>query len=142
MSGNKTIATDADVDLFLDEVEPLRRRKEARRLDALFRDATGFAPRIWGTSIVGYGRYHYQYDSGRSGEFLATGFAPRKAHLVLYIMPGYSGFGETLDRLGKFRLGKSCLYLTSLDAVDEAALKGLIKAGLADLGQRWPVIPT
>ena len=94
---------------------------------------------LWGGSILGYGQYHYVYDSGREGDFLATGFAPRKANLVVYIMPGYTDFGPILARLGKHRLGKSCLYLNRLSDVDADVLAELIRAGLDDLGRRWPV---
>ncbi len=139
MTGNKTRATDADVGAFLGTVDPPDRAEEARRLDRLFREVTGFEPRMWGPSIVGYGRYHYVYDSGRQGDFLATGFAPRKAAFSVYIMPGYGEFGAILARLGKHRIGKSCLYVTRLADIDQAVLAKLIRAGLADLNRRWPV---
>lgn len=142
MGENKTQPTDADVGAFLDAVEPERRRRDAHRLDAIFREVTGFEPLLWGASIVGYGRYAYRYDSGHSGECLATGFAPRKANLVIYIMPGYADFGDILADLGPCRMGKSCLYLPSLEKVEERALKRLIRAGLEDLGTRWEVRPT
>ena len=142
MAGNKTIATDADVGAFLGAVEPMRRREEGQRLDAIFRDVTGWAPRMWGPSIVGYGQYHYRYDSGREGDFLATGFSPRKAGPVIYILPGYADFSPILSRLGKHRLGKSCLYINRLDGVDEAALRELIRAGLDDLAGRWAIRAT
>jgi hypothetical protein len=141
MPQNKTQATSADVRSFLETVEPVRRREDGWALDALFRDVTGFSPRLWGPSIVGYGRYHYRYESGREGDFLATGFSPRKANLVLYIMPGYSDFQHILDRLGKHRLGKSCLYINKLADVEPEVLKELIHAGLDDLAKRWKVSP-
>ncbi|MDF0603812.1 DUF1801 domain-containing protein [Psychromarinibacter sp. C21-152] len=139
MAENKTQATGADVGAFLDRVEPPRKREEARRLDAIFREVTGWAPAMWGPSMVGYGRYRYVYDSGRSGEFLATGFSPRKAAHSIYILPGYADFGEILGRLGKHKLGKSCVYVTKLADVDEAVLRELIRAGLRDLGERWEI---
>lgn len=142
MADLKTLPGDLDMAAFLDTVEPHRRREEARRLDAIFRKSTGFGPLIWGDGIVGYGRYRYRYDSGRDGESLATGFAPRKANLVLYILPGFFGYGDLLDRLGRHRRGKSCLYLSGLDMVDETALSGLIRACLGDLDRRWGVQPT
>mgnify|MGYP003335476051 FL=1 len=92
MSDNKTTVTDVVVDGYLSLVEPERRHLDAQRLDQIFREVSGFAPRMWGPSLVGYGRYHYRYESGREGDFLATGFAPRKANLVIYIMPGYTNF--------------------------------------------------
>ncbi|MCI2399357.1 DUF1801 domain-containing protein [Aliiroseovarius subalbicans] len=139
MAQNKTQPTDASLATFLDKVEPARRRDDARALDALFREVTGFEPVLWGPSIVGYGRYHYRYDSGREGDFLATGFSPRKANLSLYIMPGYADFSGILDRLGKHKLGKSCLYINKLDDIDPEVLKELIRAGLKDLNRRWAV---
>lgn len=97
---------------------------------------------MWGPSIIGYGRYHYIYDSGREGDFLATGFSPRKANLSIYIMPGYTDFGEILSRLGKHKIGKSCLYVTKLADIDLDVLAELIRAGLKDLDQKWPVQPS
>lgn len=94
---------------------------------------------MWGESIIGYGRYHYVYDSGREGDFLATGFAPRRNNLSIYIMPGYADFGAILARLGKHKIGKSCLYVNKLADIDMTVLSELIQAGLADLNQRWPV---
>lgn len=141
MSANKTQPTDMDVSHFLNAVEPDRRRQDALRLDAIFRQVTGFDPVMWGPSIVGYGRYHYTYATGRQGDFLATGFAPRKASLSVYIMPGYADFGEILGRLGKHKTGRSCLYINKLADIDEDALRDLIRAGLRDLNSHWPVQP-
>lgn len=142
MAANKTQPTGADVTAFLHAVEPDRRRQDGLRLDRIFREATGWRPQMWGPSIIGYGRYHYVYDSGREGDFLATGFSPRKAALSVYIMPGYADFGGLLDRLGKHKTGKSCLYINKLQDIDEAVLRELIVAGLQDLNSRWPVRPT
>lgn len=142
MAENKTQPTGESVAAFLDTVEPERRRADALVLDALFRRVTGWQPRLWGPSIVGYGEYHYIYASGREGDYLATGFSPRKANLVVYIMPGYSDFGRLLDRLGKHKLGKSCLYINKLADIDETVLEELIRAGLDDLATRWPIRPT
>lgn len=138
----KTKPQETDIGAFLDAVEPAPRQDEARRLHALFAEVTGFPARIWGGSMVGYGRYAYRYDSGHSGESMATGFAPRKAELVVYILPGYADFGALLADLGPHRLGKSCLYLKRLDRVDMAVLGRLIRAGLDDLGTRWAVHPS
>lgn len=141
-SSNKTAPTEVAVAEFLADVEHPTRRDDAARLDAIFRDVTGWAPQMWGPSIIGYGSYHYTYDSGREGDMCATGFSPRKANLVLYIMPGYHDFGELLAGLGKHKLGKSCLYMTRLADVDVAVLKRIIRAGLDDLATRWPVRPS
>lgn len=142
MAENKTQATNASVSAYLAQVLPDRRRKDAVVLDTLFQKVTGWQPRMWGTSIIGYGQYHYHYESGRSGDFLATGFAPRKANMVLYIMPGYADFSDILSQIGPHKLGKSCLYLGALDRVNLDAVQELIQAGLHDLGAKWPVQPS
>lgn len=130
--------TDIDFDKWLASVPP-NRTEETRALDSLFRDITGYAPHIWAGRMVGYGAYDYTYDSGHSGTSLATGFAPGKARISVYIMPGYADFGHILDRLGPHKMGKACLYLTRLARVDSAVLGELIAAGLQDLRTRWPV---
>lgn len=142
MAENKTQANEASVDAFLSAVEPERRRADGLALDALFRRVTGWNPVMWGGSIVGYGQYHYRYESGREGDFLATGFSPRKSNLSLYIMPGYQEMGDMLDRLGKYKKGKACLYLNKLADADESVLEEIIRAGLNDLGKRYPVKPS
>lgn len=126
---------------FLDGIPDPVRLAEADRLLTIFAEVTGYPPRLWGGSMVGFGRYAYRYDSGHSGESLATGFAPRKAELSIYILPGTAGFGDILARLGPHRVGKACLYLRRLDRVDEGALRDLIRAGLEDLGTRWIIHP-
>ena len=142
MSENKTQATDVDPAAFIAGVEHPTRRADAQTLDALFRKVTGWEPKMWGPSIIGYGRYHYVYDSGREGDFLATGFSPRKSNLSLYIMPGYEDFGDLLDRLGKHKKSKACLYINKLADVDLAVVEELIRAGIKDLNTRWPVQPS
>lgn len=139
---NKTQPTEASVEEFLAAVEPERKRADAQALDALFRQTTGFQPRMWGDSILGYGQYHYRYATGREGDFLATGFSPRKANLSIYIMPGYANFGDLMARLGKHKTGRSCLYVNKLADIDTEVLQELIRAGLRDLATHWPVHPT
>ena len=142
MKTNKTTATDADVESYLASILPEAKQADARALDRLFRDVAGFEPVMWGASIVGYGRYHYVYDSGREGEFLATGFSARARYLSVYIMPGYADFGDILSRLGKHRKGKSCLNIHRMEDIDPVVLTELIRAGLADLAKRWDIHPT
>ncbi|NJM81316.1 MAG: DUF1801 domain-containing protein [Tabrizicola sp.] len=137
----KTRPAPLDEAAWLAGVAPETRRDEAARLLTIFREVTGFAPQLWGSSLIGFGRYDYRYDSGHSGSSLATGFSPRKAELSIYILPGYADFGPILARLGPHRAGKSCLYLKSLSRVDETALRELIRAGLDDLSARWTVFP-
>ncbi|MEY8095913.1 DUF1801 domain-containing protein [Falsihalocynthiibacter sp. S25ZX9] len=139
---NKTLPTDVPVDDFLAAVPSPQKRADAVELDALFRRVTRFDPVMWGPSIVGYGRYHYQYESGREGDFLATGFSPRKANFSIYILPGYADFSDILASLGKFKIGKSCLYFNKLADIDVAILERLISAGLKDLNTRWPLNPS
>ncbi len=142
MSDNKTKPTNIKIANFIAAVEHPTRRADAHTLDDMFRRVTGWQPRMWGPTIVGYGQYDYTYESGRTGSSLATGFSPRKANLVLYIMPGYADFGHILDRMGKYKLGKSCLYINKLADVDIAVVEEIVQAGLADLGKRWPVSAT
>lgn len=139
MSENKTQGTDASVEEFLHQVEHPTRRSDAIELNRIFQEVTGWQPRMWGPSIVGYGAYHYVYDSGREGDFLATGFSPRKQNLSVYIMPGYTDFSHILKDLGKHKIGKSCLYINKLADVDTDVLKTLIRAGVDDLNKKWPV---
>ena len=136
---NKTKATEDSVETFLSLIDHPTRRADAIVLAELFARITGFRAKMWGPSIIGYGRYHYRYESGREGDFLATGFSPRKSNLSIYIMPGYADFSSILARLGKHKLGKSCLYINKLADVDLTVLEELIRAGLADLDQKWPV---
>lgn len=142
MVSNATVMTDASVDAFIDSVPHAGRREDARVLDGLFREVTGFQPRMWGSSIIGYGQYHYVYDSGREGDFLATGFSPRKANMSIYIMPGYKDYSHILSDLGPHKTGAACLYLGRLGKVDLAVLARVIRAGLDDLNKTWPVRPT
>ncbi|MFY0635480.1 MAG: DUF1801 domain-containing protein [Vannielia sp.] len=139
---NATQPTAQDPRAFCNAVPHPGRREDALHLLDLFTATTTFAPRMWGPSIVGFGSYHYTYASGRTGDWLATGFSPRKANMVVYIMPGYTDFSHILARLGPHRLGKSCLYLGRLARIDQAVLAELIRAGLDDLATRWPVAPT
>ncbi|UWQ14960.1 DUF1801 domain-containing protein [Aliiroseovarius sp. M344] len=139
---NKTQATNQDAERFIEAVEPPSKRKDARILDQVFRKITGYHPAMWGPTIIGYGSYHYRYDSGREGDSLATGFSPRKARHSIYIMPGYADYGEILGRLGKHKMGKSCLYVNKLADIDLDVLGELIRAGLRDLDKKWPVKPS
>lgn len=117
------------------------RRADARALVPLFRDWTGFAPRIWPQGVVGFGAYDYSYASGRSGTWFATGFAPRRAHMVVHVLPGYTEFPDITARLGPHRRGRGCYYLVRLSRIDIEALGALVRAGLADLARHWPVRP-
>lgn len=120
-----------------DHIDP-EKRAEAEKLDAIFRDATGWTPRVWG-KMIGYGAYHYRYDSGREGDFFATGFNMRARDIALHILPGYTEFPDIAERLGPHSKGKSCWYIKGVDRVNEAAMRDLIRAGLADLAGKYEI---
>lgn len=141
MKQNKTVVTNEDVTSFLEKIEHRQRREDALELQAMFTRKTGFQAKMWGPSIIGYGRYHYRYQSGREGDFLATGFSPRASNLSIYIMPGYQDYSYILERLGKHKLGKSCLYLNKLSDIDMSVLEELVETGLRDLNKIWKVEP-
>ena len=138
MSDNrKTVETDADVNAFIDSIENTRRREDAGRLLKLLGEITREPPRMWGSSIVGFGSYHYKYASGREGDSPRVGFSPRKQNLAVYIMPGFADFGELLAKLGKHRTGKSCLYLNKLDDVDVDVLEEILRESVAEMKRRY-----
>ena len=123
----KTQRNSSSVKAFLDGVSDDRRRKDAVAVLALMKDITGEKPTMWGTSIVGFGSYHYKYASGQEGDWPLVGFSPRKDSLTLYIMPGFQEYTGLLDKLGKHRKGTSCLYIKSLDDVHLPTLKTLVR---------------
>ena len=126
MAENKTQPTTASVTAFINAIEDPQRKKDARKVASMMRKATGKRAKMWGPSMVGYGSYHYRYASGREGDFMITGFSPRKQALTLYIMPGYGKFDALMKDLGKFKTGKACLYIKRLSDVDEDVLQNLI----------------
>ncbi len=112
---------------FLARIPDERRRDDAHRLSAMMQEITGEPPAMWGTSIVGFGSYHYRYASGHEGDSALTGFSPRSQHLVIYLVGGLEDrYGPLLARLGPHKTGKGCLYLKRLDDVDPGALRELI----------------
>ncbi len=108
------------------------KRDEAQRLDSIFREVTGWKPKLW-RSTIGYGQYHYRTQAGAEGNFLATGFNMRARDISLHILPGYTEFPEIAGRLGPHKRGRSCWYIKSLDSVDQQTLRDLILTGLEDL---------
>lgn len=126
MAELKTQQNDASVEGYLNSVENKRRREDSFKVLELMKEVTGEEPKMWGTSIVGFGEYHYKYASGREGDWMLVGFAPRKQSLTLYIMPGFEEYGELMADLGKFKTGKSCLYINKLDDVDMDTLRELV----------------
>lgn len=140
MAENKTQITDIDPSAFIATVENSTRRADAEVLLDLMSRVTGCEAKMWGPSIIGFGRYRYRYDSGREGEFMLTGFSPRKANLVIYTMPGYDKMDEQLAELGKHRLGKSCLYINKLTDVDLDVLERIVTDGVATMREKHEIL--
>ena len=138
MAQNKTSWTGQPVDTFLDAVPDPRRRADGKALCAFFERAVGEPPEMFGPSIVGFGRYRYRYDSGHEGEACATGFSPRAKELVLYVNGDSERIKELLQRLGKHREGKSCVYVKSLADIDQAVLAELIAESYRTVKERYP----
>ncbi len=138
MAGAKTVLTGASVTAFIKAIENPRRRKEAEAVKRIMGRVTGHRPRMWGTSIVGYGQYHYKYASGREGDFFLTGFSPRKGTMTVYIIPGFKRYTDLLARLGPHKHTSSCLYLTSFEDVDLKVLEKLIAASVKDMRKKYP----
>jgi hypothetical protein len=122
---------------WLAALEPTR-QADVRRLIELMRAATGDEPKMWG-SMVGFGSYHYRYDSGREGDAMRIGFAVRKAELTVYLMDGFEGRADLLERLGRHRIGKACLYLKKLEGLDHRALAELIDVSVAGMAAKYPI---
>ena len=137
MAENKTRATKASVKGFIDAIDDRQMRADARKVAAMMRRATGKRAKMWGTSMVGYGTYHYRYASGREGDFMITGFSPRKQALTVYIMPGFTPFDTLLAKLGKYKTGKSCLYIKRLSDVDENVLERLIDSSVEHMRRKY-----
>ncbi|MBX7500067.1 DUF1801 domain-containing protein [Qipengyuania sp. YG27] len=134
MAEAKTVETPVDPADFIAAVEPERKREEAEVLDSLFRKVTGQPAKMWGPSIIGYGRYHYRYESGREGDMCRQGFSPRKAKHSLYILKcgeesEEAAFAPLLERLGKHARGAACLYVNKLADIDLAVLEEMIALG-------------
>ncbi len=137
MAENKTKETRASVSAFLKSVDHDKRREDALTLKTPMDKVTGWKAKMWGPSIVGYGKYHYKYESGREGDSLITGFSPRKQSMVVYIMPGLSEYGDLMAKLGKYKTGRSCLYINKLEDVDMKVLETLIRKSVAFMKKKY-----
>lgn len=133
MAASETRPPPANVAAFLAQVQPAKRRADAEALVALMADVTGDAPALWGPTIVGFGTHHYVYPSGREGDTLCVGFAPRKANLVLYGLASAPDSAPLLERLGKHKSGAACLYVNKLEDVDLDVLRELTRSGYAHM---------
>lgn len=138
MAELKTKKTDASVDDFLAGIDDEQRRKDSEAVLALMKKITKAPPKMWGTSIVGFGSYHYRYASGQEGDWPLVGFSPRKQNLTVYIMAGFDDYPELMAQLGKYKTGKSCLYLKRLSDIDTKVLEKLIAASVKDMKERYP----
>jgi hypothetical protein len=130
MAQLKTQKTNASVPAFLKSIADDDRRKDCQTLVRIMKRAVGAEPKMWGSSIVGFGHYHYKYASGRENDWFLAGFSPRKQDLTLYIMAGFDRYDALMAKLGKHRTGKSCLYLKRLADVDVAVLEDLISTSV------------
>ncbi len=130
MAELKTKPTRASVATFINSVDERQRRADSRKVAAMMRKATGQRAKMWGTSIVGYGTYQYTNTAGDGFEWPITGFSPRKQALTIYIMTGFINFDTLMKKLGKYKTGKSCLYIKRLSDIDEKVLQRLIDASV------------
>lgn len=136
MADNKTKPTKESVAAFLGAIPDERRRKDCRTVATMMRRATGEPPKMWGASIVGFGRHQYKYASGREGEMPLTGFAPRRNDVTLYIMGGFPRYATLMAALGKYTNGKSCLHIKKLDDVDLDVLEDLVGQSVEHMTRR------
>lgn len=126
MAELKTKKTNLSVDKFIESISDFDTRNDCWTLLNMMKQITKAEPQMWGESIIGFGNYHYKYESGREGDWFITGFSPRKQNLTLYMMTGFNEYETMLKKLGKHKTGKSCLYIHKLDDVDINVLKELI----------------
>ena len=136
MAELKTKPTNKSVNAFINSVDA-KRQADCRLILKLMRTITGKKPRMWGTSIIGFGAYHYKYKSGREGDWFVTGFSPRKQNLTIYIMPGFSNYADLLAKLGKYKTSVSCLYVKKLEDVDINVLKKLITKSVQEMAKLY-----
>ena len=137
MAEIKTKPTEVSVSDFLDKIDKEQLRDDCRTLLKLFKKVTGFPPKMWGPTIVGFGKYHYKYDSGHEGDMCITGFAPRQDKMVLYV-GGFPEFESLLKKLGKHKVSKACLYIKKLDDVDLDVVEQIVKKSVACVQKKYP----
>lgn len=139
MAENKTKPTDVDVAEFLDNVADEGKRQDCLAVLQMMREATGEEPKMWGSSMVGFGSYHYKYASGREGDAFRIGFSPRKQNLTLYVLlPGSNELDDLMQKLGKYTTGKACLYVKRLSDIDMDVLRELIEKSVDYMKRTYP----
>lgn len=136
MAELKTKPNAANVEDFLKQVENPKKREDSFKILTLMKEITGAEPVMWGPSIIGFGTYRYKYESGREADWFLTGFSPRKQNLTLYIMSGFKKYDELLSKLGKYKTGKSCLYINKIEDIDIEVLKEMIENSVKYLKSR------
>jgi hypothetical protein len=137
MAENKFRKTDGSVEEFLGGIENERKRKDSIAIVELMRQVTGEEPELWG-SIVGFGNYHYRYESGREGDSPVAGFSPRKQNLTIYVFEDVERYEPLLSRLGKFKTGKVCIYINKLDDIDLPTLREIVRRSTEDVLKKYP----
>lgn len=138
MAELKTQQTKASVEEYLDSIEDPQRREDCVAMSALLKRVTKFEPQMWGSAIVGFGSYHYRYDTGHEGDACLVGFSSRKSEIVVYIAEGFDSREKLLQQLGKHRTGKVCVYIKRLSDIDVAVLEKLVKASVAEMRRKYP----
>jgi hypothetical protein len=139
MAELKTKKNTADVSAFIAAIDNEQTRNDCERLAVMMSEVTGAPPAMWGTSIVGFGTYHYVYATGRTGDWPLCGFSPRKQNLTLYIMNGFDQYESMMKDFGKYKTGKSCLYVKRLDDINQSSLRKLLEASVAFLRKKYPM---
>ena len=139
MANNKTVPNEQSVEQFLSSILDEQKRKDSFTILELMKQVTEMEPKMWGSSIVGFGSYHYKYESGREGDSMLAGFSPRKQNLTLYNMGGFELDEELLKRLGKHTTGGGCLYIKRIDDIDPSTLKTLIEESVKHVKHKYGV---
>ena len=137
MSALKTRQNEGNVIAFLNTVDDKQKREDSLALLDIMKEASGEEPKMWGPSIIGFGKYHYKYESGREGNWFLTGFSPRKQNMSVYIMPGFERFHTLTSHLGKHTTGKSCLYFKRLSDINRDILSQLIKESVDYMKKKY-----
>lgn len=137
MAKNKTIPNNNDVAIFLNNIIDEQKRKDAFELLNIMKEITNEEPKMWGSSIVGFGEYHYRYESGREGDMFLSGFSPRKQNITIYIVSGLERYDAILQRIGRHKIGKSCFYVKKLNDIDNKLLAEMIIDSVSRIKQKY-----
>ncbi len=137
MTVNKTQPGSASVSDFLSEVTPLEKQQDCFKILEILQEETKEAPKLWGGNMIGFGTYHYKYESGREGDWFVTGFAPRAQNITIYLLCGLDTQSELMQKLGKYKIGKSCLYIKNLDDIDITVLRKMVQFNIIEVKRIW-----